>query len=348
MTYDPRSSQLSLNFGPRPTSLLPDETIYSFCSRDHQLVGSFTHEMTSQHHFGTSKQAGFEFIPRGIDHFVARNPSLGLSSNDVIHRHTLASFYLPFLQQHKVANALSQIKFGNGQGVVMQLMLESTPNAIRAQLKQCYQCVTEDVEKFSTPYWHMVHQLPSVWICPIHQSALYTSSFVRPRKWQLPRRGSQKQHFQLNSTLTKLVNFSTELMRQELGFSFCHSSLKSTYITALKSETRGVRIGAASSMMSWGAIGRQFADHLHELRHVPSLHGLPDCPDAAARLVAKTLKSNWSKGHPIINLSLMTWLFPSFKSFMESYLAEVDAFQGQQRLSEWGPEIALKRSSAIT
>ena len=276
MSYDLLSSQLALNFGPRPTSLLPDETIYSFCSRDHQLVGSFTHEMTSQHHFGTSKQAGFEYIPRGIDHFVSRNPSLGLSSAEVIHRHTIAPFYLPFLQQHKLANALSQIRLGNGKSVGMQLMHESTPNAVKPHLKQCDQCVIEDIDKFSTPYWHLVHQLPGVWICPIHRSALYSSSSVRPTKWQLPRRGGQKQHFQLNSTLAKLANFSTELIRQQPGFSFCHRSLKSTYLAALKSETRGVRIGDVFSMMGWRAIGRQFADHLCNLRVVPSLRGLPD------------------------------------------------------------------------
>lgn len=329
MTSDPRLSQRPLSFGPRPVSFFPDETVYSFCSRDHLLVGTCSHELTAMHHFGYTQIATVAGIPWGIDHFVSRNSALQLSPEEVIYRHTIAPFYLPFTQRTKFVAALNQIRFGTKRKSGIRLMLDTNSNAVRATLKQCDECVVSDIKKFSTSYWHLVHQLPGVWICPIHQSPLHTSPYIRARKWQLPRRGRMIEPLiQPNTALVKLASFSCELMQLAPGFAFCHQGLKSTYATALKRWGRGVWMGEPLSLMSWNDIGKQFSDHLRGLRVIPSLQKLPASPEEAAHLVAVTLKSNRSKGHPIVNLSLMTWLFPSFQSFMQSYQKELAVQSG--------------------
>lgn len=64
-----------------------------------------------------------------------------------------------------------------------------------AALKYCEQCVQEDFATHNVSYWHRVHQVPLVKVCPIHQVLLVCVQFKRANlhiKFPMPNEVSAK------------------------------------------------------------------------------------------------------------------------------------------------------------
>lgn len=57
-------------------------------------------------------------------------------------------------------------------------------------LKACPQCMRDDSSLYGSPYWHLTHQLPGVWVCPSHGHILLTcdakSTGIGRFIWVLP------------------------------------------------------------------------------------------------------------------------------------------------------------------
>ncbi len=78
----------------------------------------------------------------------------------------------------------------------------------------CSICLREDVEQYGEPYWHRVHQVAGVLVCPIHQVWLQNST-VRTQ-------GENRHEFYAadeNNCLTKLclVNYTKSTRSAKFG-----------------------------------------------------------------------------------------------------------------------------------
>lgn len=168
--------------GSSPSSLfrlpliewLPDETVFSLCSRLHFLSGHHVPAKTSSLLFGSPRSGSAHDIPAHLQSLVSRVPNLG-KAHDVVVRHTLLPFYFPFHETHRCLAWIEQVVLGTAPNLKAQLGIASSRFGASHPLKACAECMDADVRQHGVAYWHVSHQLPGVLVCPSHQTALQST-----------------------------------------------------------------------------------------------------------------------------------------------------------------------------
>lgn len=154
-----------------------DELLYSICARfsdrvRYPAVASVNIEIFGSRHFIPAVD-----LPSHIDALTSRlPPGCGLTSDRIIDENTLLPFYSPFLPLERVDRIRAVMK--STDGTAIDKISGVTPSLIRPpeRLQFCPACVVEDRRKLGETYWHRLHQLPGIKICPDHNSMLETSN----------------------------------------------------------------------------------------------------------------------------------------------------------------------------
>lgn len=162
---------MGLNFHFFPAAY-QDETLHSVLSRYAQLCGL----RSCRAAFYGSRQASFYSqnvaFPCQLGELIKALPSgTELSLAEVVKRHTLLPYYAPFLSQQQVEDAYA-LMAGNGKGLMLRLGLIASRLEFAARVRFCPVCIEQDITCVGAAYWHRVHQLPGVLVCPHHGSAL--------------------------------------------------------------------------------------------------------------------------------------------------------------------------------
>lgn len=177
----------------------PDETLHSLLSRYVRLsaLGSWAAVFDAAQ--GDGSFARDLPFPCHLDDLVQALPqSVNLSLHSIIARHTLLPYYQPFLTEHQLTNAQHQMAHLGGDGLKIKLGIIASRLEITSRTRFCPSCLVTDVSDHGTAYWHRVHQLPGVWVCPHDQSSLFAVDhhwLVRgARKLYLPHDKDIQQH----------------------------------------------------------------------------------------------------------------------------------------------------------
>ncbi len=166
---------------------LPDETLFSLCSRLHRLSGRGRDADTARMLFGGPTRGFSVDLPGHLDHFVATTGAGWGTLETLAMGRTLLPFHLVFMSPNGVAEALEVM----GHRGIDTLKRRSGWSANGcAPLKACAACLKFDRESFGTGYWHREHQWNGVWICPTHGARLQYSKRKAGMSsrfaWQLP------------------------------------------------------------------------------------------------------------------------------------------------------------------
>ena len=102
-------------------------------------------------------------------------PQCKYTSDMIIDRHTLFPLYVPFLP-FKRACALRQRMKAHSTAVVWIAGITTSKVSRVQQLRYCPLCVEYDRLTYGECYWHRVHQVPGVLVCPIHEVMLEDSA----------------------------------------------------------------------------------------------------------------------------------------------------------------------------
>ncbi|MFG0268665.1 TnsD family Tn7-like transposition protein [Pseudomonas sp. zjy_14] len=160
---------LKFHFFP---AVFPDETLHSVLSRYARLCGggsrkavfageraavSFTQNVA----FPTRLSDLVELLPRGTE----------LSVTEIIKRHTVLPYYAPFLSSEQLQYAQASMA-GCGKGLMLKLGVNASRIEAASRVRLCPACVSEDILHVGAAYWHRVHQLPGVLVCPHHRRVL--------------------------------------------------------------------------------------------------------------------------------------------------------------------------------
>jgi len=146
----------------------PDELVYSVAARyiDHlqfpsQIAG--TRNLFGKH----TKGASIDF-PYGLQNLLDEMPPHHAYSIDgIIQKFTLYPYYAPFLHVSKAQFIYEQMKW-SGIGIYSAAGT-SNSNIIRPRwLRYCPVCVESERKLLGECYWHRLHQIAGVIICPIH------------------------------------------------------------------------------------------------------------------------------------------------------------------------------------
>ena len=117
-------------------------------------------------------------MPDGIENIAAQLPQgAGLTAEYFVRECTIFPLLKPFLKQDKCDELRDAMSNGN----INTYNIVSFPRVFTLQrryLAYCTECVEHDTEVYGEPYWHRLHQLPGVYICPVHGVPTIESSFA--------------------------------------------------------------------------------------------------------------------------------------------------------------------------
>nr|WP_085706604.1 TnsD family Tn7-like transposition protein [Pseudomonas sp. B35(2017)] len=149
-----------------------DETLHSMLSRYARLCGVRSFKAAFA---GVRSPAAFSqsvAFPSHLADLVEALPcGTGLSVAEVIKRHTLLPYYSPFVSQDQVDQAHA-LMAGDGTGLMLKLGVNASRLEFACRTRYCPECVAQDQVQVGVAYWHRVHMLPGVLVCPHHGTLL--------------------------------------------------------------------------------------------------------------------------------------------------------------------------------
>jgi hypothetical protein len=154
----------------------PDELFYSTCARFSDRMQYTSRYAPIQDLFGTVGVKAIADLPSHLETFLNRlPPGHHYTIDALINYHTLFPFYRPFLKRDRQQRVRECMQ--NNDGHVIHALLGSTHNSLYSLgwLRFCPQCVEADRKVFGECYWHRVHQLSCVRVCPAHSISLLES-----------------------------------------------------------------------------------------------------------------------------------------------------------------------------
>lgn len=151
----------------------PDETLYSRLCRYHRLSG-YTGDRTSLHQLiGIHTHVIISALPSKLGTLVSRLPAqANVRVEDIASGNTLFPFYAAFLPAQRAASVYAVMRGNSASGIKMSMGLLASRLGGRNNLRFCRTCAQEEYTSTGQPYWHRVHQLPGVLVCPAHQHPL--------------------------------------------------------------------------------------------------------------------------------------------------------------------------------
>lgn len=154
----------------------PDEILYSVFARFADMMCFTDLKDVHRQLFGTASARAVVDLPTRMDAVVARLPGQRFTCEQLILQHTLYPYYAPFMPKER-AERLKDLMCGNGgQGTHTLAGIIASVVQRPSRLRYCPACVLEDREVYGEEYWHRVHQLPGVEVCPKHGVFLVASS----------------------------------------------------------------------------------------------------------------------------------------------------------------------------
>lgn len=346
--------QLALSL---PTGLghwLPDETLFSWCSRYHcQSVNAHT-EVTRRQLFGDLSNAGAHDFPSGIDRFVQRNDGVLGSAEDIIKRRTLLAYYLPFRSRERIREAINRMRGPTVGSLKYQLGLLTSGLGAGHPLKACPTCMCEDEARFNVAYWHSIHQLPTVFLCPVHRCSLCFVELRRgrsgPVRWTLPRDCIPR-------------DMSCKLVEESMGG-------KCRRLQRLAMMSRALVDADPASFADAGRLGLVFRQQLlsrkmmsrrgrvdwaktlsaaqHHFKSGRAVHEFDCLRSLTTESGLRRVLTGRSLSHPVRYMTIIEWLFDDWGSFLTAYRMGGLVSNGQsRRCSLEAPTIHPGKQDAI-
>ena len=320
---------MSVDLFPRLAPLLPwlpGETLFSLCSRHHRLWGHILSSRSAELLFGGPRLGTQHDLPGGLDQLVRRTAGDFGTAEGLARERTLLQFYRPFLAPLDVDHAVWTMGGNNVTHLKFRMGLLTSRFRANHPLKACRSCMYDDLTEHGWVYWHLGHQYPGVWMCPLHHVPLVISTVksnsVERFHWHLPSETNLTPAWDSSSD-AELIQLSAlgELVSALVGYPAADGWLSLDAVQFLvrrQLEARGwittngnVRVTVAAN---------DYLNHALALRAPLELAALPRTLTEAKLEVARLLRPIRSGTHPLRLLVAIHWLFGNAKSFIDAHL----------------------------
>lgn len=303
--------------GPSPLlDWLPDETLFSLCSRQHLVMGNLDPATTSTAVLGLSKKFIKHDIPCGLAALEQNGFQYWGSAESILLQHTIFSLFVPFQNKIKIEEAMTIVKGDRIDSLKYRLGLVSGGFGAEHPLKACPYCMREDVHDHGIAYWHLTHQYPGVLICPRHQAWLMAST--KSRRWS----GRFEWSLPTDETLKQQAS-TQELWSREAFLALANNVIKLATIGRVNSfESCAVAAAYRTAALQRDRFA-SLLDLIEPLRRFHLFESLPAVEKNAESFVNQLIRPLRRSIHPLKHLVLIDWLFDDLHSFLEAYNAEV-------------------------
>lgn len=147
----------------------PDELLYSICARYGDRMQYSAKRMISKELFGTQQPTAVVGLPSHIDHLITNlQVNSSYTVNKIIDNHTLFPFYAPFLPVERAERLRACMRTRDSSPIHL-LAGHTMPGRVGLELLRfCPECATNERADYGECYWHRVHQILEVKVCPAH------------------------------------------------------------------------------------------------------------------------------------------------------------------------------------
>lgn len=176
------SAHRSLPF-PYIPRYVDGELLYAWVARLHLLNARSDARCTLKELFGSSTGIPSADLPCRLQVFVDRTLTWGPFSSvlDVAGRGTLLPYFSRFMAAERKAASVAAMASDRGEGLKVMMGLVANGFGASTTLRSCKYCDATSLGRYGCRTWLRIHQLPGVWICPIHREPLF-SALVQSRQ----------------------------------------------------------------------------------------------------------------------------------------------------------------------
>lgn len=156
-----------LDFFPTP---YPDELWYSVISRYFMYSGYRSAIFALEAILGRKKPNLSVLFAEQINYTLSQLPNGFITAEEIILKHTAYPYCVRYFSSERKEKLIDAMKRGNdslAQATSLSGM-GTTKRFKGACLRYCPLCVEEDVRMYGETYWHRIHQIPDIRICPKH------------------------------------------------------------------------------------------------------------------------------------------------------------------------------------
>lgn len=158
---------------PRP---YPDENFYSWIARYHERSANYYAKTTVETVFNATHGCAIYGLPTGLMIFCSQlQPLIQYNPEQILQFHTSLPYYSSSFPKQRIKAAKAKMLGDFNAGTHAMLGMLATVVSDFRYLRYCSDCLNQDIQSFGEPYWHRVHQLPGVLLCPTHHKPVLNS-----------------------------------------------------------------------------------------------------------------------------------------------------------------------------
>jgi len=153
------------------------ELDYSVFSRTFDQAGLSSQQATNELYFGSANvRAVIGFQSQSSYLLQQLHPYSEHEIETFIEHHSMLRMYKPFLPEDRYSSIAKGLQQGRNQQVEAMLGRISSGITTHTTLRYCPVCFYEDEELHGEAYWHRIHQVEGVYVCPKHDVFTKNSS----------------------------------------------------------------------------------------------------------------------------------------------------------------------------
>ncbi|KXK00595.1 MAG: hypothetical protein UZ03_NOB001002760 [Nitrospira sp. OLB3] len=305
----------------------PDETLYSIFARYADRVQYPSQVKLIRELTGSVNPLNLTLLPGRLGHLDRALPTHHDWSVDaLIDEHTLLPFFASFRSRQRVLALRRAMQETNGIKVEAFAGLHASHIKLPQWLRYCVDCAAEDHLRIGFRYWHRIHQLPLIDVCPVHEAQLInTSVSARMRgRWKrlvtadeaihrsIRRPGGTHDKKKRETILALARDCEWLLQKSCTGIKIVE--LRQQYLSLLQERQLATWAGRLRRSRIVAEIGRYYTHKF--LDHLGCALGKPDRNNWVIRSFHE---SRIEQVHPLQHLLIIHWLGLSASELMSMH-----------------------------
>ena len=302
--------------------IYPDEILFSVLARYHTHTGNMYIFNTLIDLYGEHypKRINIE-LPKGIKDLLSQIPAdFAFDYNSIIQNNTLFNYYAPFISVRKQMDLFEFMERLNKNSNFFHTSKRYLMP--KGNLSYCPLCAEEDWEKYGESYFHRLHQVPCVFVCPKHKC--YFNEFLAPisdkNKMQIYNCDytiiNKRPVYELNNTLLNellRISNSVQYLLEKRNIIVSSDSLYQKYLVLLRQNGYFNSKGYLDKSILCENIKKYYSSHV-----LNKYNAFPEINDNTNWVNLITIKNN-KRIDPIYHILLIQFLTQDFKDFFCNY-----------------------------
>ncbi|SFL97701.1 TniQ family protein [Pelosinus propionicus] len=233
----------------------PDELLYSQLARYYTKSGYMAYSFAAEDLFASKTvRPDMDFIntytPAALQ-AITRN----MPMEAVVEKHTMFPCYGRFLPKERRQKAFQSLVSMMGNYYNLLPIPQSKNGKVRC-LRYCPACAANDREQYGEAYWHRIHQLIGIHVCPVHRCYLMDSSVIisgkatpslKTAEEMIPQ--SESCAFADNEIEIRVAVYLAEVFQADVDMDSCvtvgdflHSQMANTQYRSVRGEQRNIAL----------------------------------------------------------------------------------------------------------